>query len=191
MRTTRNMVLVYAIILTALFLTGIVVASVNTDVGTNVISSSQDMTKSMSNRLIDKFESLYTSFMKLSLPKSLNKFYNNSTPEVPSSEWVGEMFIMADAFDGMIANMQEGDMINANISYNVLAKEYKNVSKKVPEWKGYFNIVTMNKLGRDLRANDMNATSKDIEKVAATCLKCMGEEGLKYGQNIIGKNLIL
>lgn len=171
----RTTAIICAILLASLFLIGIVVADVNTDTGSNVGTSVQQISSSVSHRLIDKFESLYISFMKLSLPKSLNKFYNNSTPEVPSSEWVGEMFIMAGAFDGMIANMQEGDMINANISYNILAKEYKNVSKKVPAWRGYFNIAAMNKLGRDLNASNMNATSKDIEKVAATCLKCMGE----------------
>lgn len=175
MKTRRNMVIVYAVLLASLFLTGIVVASVNTDVGEKIGTDVQNIRESVSTKLIKRFESLYKSFMKLALPKSLDKFYNGSVPEVPSSEWVGEMFIMAGALDGMIANMQEGDMTNANKSYNVFAQEYKNASKKVPEWRGYFDTSAVNKLGKDLNAGNMNATSKDIEKVAGTCLKCMGE----------------
>lgn len=175
MKTTRSMVIVCAILLASLFLTGIVVASINTDVVTNISNDIQSISNSASKQLIKNFEKLYQSFMKQSLPKSLDKFYNGSSPEVPSSEWVGEMFIQAGAFDGMVANMQEGDMVNATASYKVFANEYKNVSKKVPEWKGYFDTTAVNKLGKDLNAGNMNATSKDIERVAATCLKCMGE----------------
>jgi hypothetical protein len=170
----RTMVIV-TILLASIFLTGIVVASVNTDVGGKIGTDVQNIRESVSNKLIKRFERLYVSFMKLALPKSLDKFYNGSVPEVPSSELVGEMFIMAGALDGMIANMQEGDMTNANKSYNVFAQEYKNVSKKVPEWRGYFDTSAVNKLGKDLNAGKINETSKDIEKVAGTCLKCMGE----------------
>lgn len=127
------------------------------------------------NGLIRIFENFYRLFMKLSLPESLDKFYKNSTPEVPSSEYVGEMFIQAGAFDGMIANIQEGDMANATVQYKVFAREYKNISKKVPEWKGYFDIHAVNQLGRDLNANNVPAAFNDIGKVGATCEKCMGE----------------
>ncbi len=131
---------------------------------------------SVNLQIIQIFEDVYSYFMKLSLPKSLNNFYQNSTPETPSSEWVGEMFIQAGAFDGMIANIQEGDMANANVSYNVFAKEYMKISKKVPSWKGYFDISAVKKLGNDISTNANDSVlSKDIEKVGATCEKCMGE----------------
>ena len=83
---------------------------------------------------------------------------------------------MAGAFDGMVANMQEGDMANANVSYNVFANEYKNVSKKVPSWKGYFDTSAVKKLGKDINMSANESTlSKDISKVVATCEKCMEE----------------
>ncbi|MCX9080865.1 MAG: hypothetical protein OIN83_01560 [Candidatus Methanoperedens sp.] len=86
------------------------------------------------------------------------------------------MFIMAGAFDGMIANMQEGDMANANVSYNVFAKEYTKVSKMVKPWKGYFDVAAVKKLGKDMNLNaNESVISKDIAKIAATCEKCMGE----------------
>ena len=124
---------------------------------------------------VDMFEDLYRMFMGQSLPESLDKFYTNSKPEIPSSEWVGEMFIQADAFDGMVANIQENDMGNATVSYEAFANEYKNISKKVPEWKEYFDIAVVDKLGKDLKNNNPPEAFKDIGTIAATCEKCMGD----------------
>lgn len=121
---------------------------------------------------VEIFENLYRLFMRLSLPKSLDKFYQGSTPEVPGSEWLGEMFAQAGAFEGIATNLQEGDMANAMASYNAFAIDYKKISKKVPEWKGYFDIATVDKLGNDLKANDVNASFKDIGTIGATCGKC-------------------
>lgn len=130
----------------------------------------------INDQLIKIFEDIYSYFMKLSLPKSLDNYYQNSKPETPSSEYVGDMFIMAGAFDGMIANIQEGDMANANKSYTVFAKEYKNISRKVQAWKGYFSIFAVKKLGTDMNMNANDSViSKDIAKIGATCEKCMGE----------------
>jgi hypothetical protein len=171
MKATRTMIAACAILLSLLFLTGIVVANINTDMGAN-IGVIQTIRSPV---LIKQFERLYQSFIKLSLPESLDKFYIGSSPEVPSSEWVGEMFIQAGAFDGMVVNIQEGDMANATASYNVFANEYKNISMKVPEWNGYFDIATVDKLGRDLDTNDVPSTMIDIGKIALTCEKCMGE----------------
>ncbi|CAG0962057.1 hypothetical protein METP3_00891 [Methanosarcinales archaeon] len=124
---------------------------------------------------VGEFENLYQMFMRKSLPESLDKFYTNSSPEIPSSEWVVQMFILAGAFDGMVANIQENDVNNANVSYEAFANEYKNISKKVPEWKGYFDIATVDKLGEDLKTNNPAETFKDIGTIAATCEKCMGD----------------
>jgi hypothetical protein len=58
---------------------------------------------------------------------------------------------------------------------NVFASEYKNISRKVPERKGYFDIAAANKLGKDLNANNVPAAFDDIGKVGATCEKCIFE----------------
>jgi cytochrome c556 len=125
---------------------------------------------------IQAFENLYTQFMGESLPSSLDKYYKGSTPEVPSSEYVGEMFIQAGAFDGMVANLQEGDVANATVQYKVFASEYKNISKKVPEWSRYFDIATVNKLGNDLKRKNVSAaiaySFNDIGIIGKTCSKC-------------------
>jgi cytochrome c556 len=132
-------------------------------------------THNTANSLVQKFENLYKSFMKLSLPGSLDKYFVTQKPEVPGSEWTGEMFIQAGAFDGIVTNLQENDMANAAVSYTVFSSEYKNISKKVPEWKGYFDIATVNKLGKDLKANNTPAAFQDIGTIGATCNKCHGD----------------
>jgi hypothetical protein len=121
---------------------------------------------------LNGFENLYRLFMRMSLPGSLDKFYAGSTPEVPGNELLGEMFTQAGAFEGIAVNLQEHDMANATASYNVFAGEYKNISEKVPEWQDYFDIATVNKLGNDLKANNVTASFQDIGTIGATCSKC-------------------
>ncbi len=122
--------------------------------------------------LVNVFENFYQSFMNLSLPQSLNKWFINQTPEVPGNEFVGEMFAVTENFSGVVVNLQEKDMPNATTSYNAFASEYKNLSQKVPEWQGYFDIASVDQLGKDLQANDTNASLKDIGAIGATCGKC-------------------
>jgi cytochrome c553 len=157
-------------------LIGVASASLNRD-KQNVDQQIQNAGYQMQNAgvgLINMFENLYRLFMELSLPDSLDKFYVGSKPEVPGSEWVGEMFIQSGAFEGIVLNLQETppDWANATASYNVFASEYKNISNKVPEWQGYFDIATVDKLGNDLKANSVPAAFQDIGTIGATCGRC-------------------
>jgi cytochrome c553 len=122
--------------------------------------------------LVVAFENLYQSFMKSSLPHSLDKFFKTQQPEVPGSEWLGEMFKLSGTFEGIATNLQEGDRVNATASYNAFANEYKNVSKKVPEWERYFDIKTVDKLGKDLKSKNDTASFQDIGILGETCSRC-------------------
>lgn len=161
------------IVMLALY-SGIASASVNTDMqnAEQQIQKAEQQIQIAGGGFANVFENFYRLFMRLSLPKSLDKFYVGSKPEVPGSEWVGEMFIQSGAFEGIAVNLQENDMANATASYNVFASEYKNISKKVPEWQGYFDIATVNKLGKDLKANNTLAAFQDIGTIGATCSRC-------------------
>lgn len=152
-------ILVLLILLTA----GISYAEENKD--TNVVQTARF-------GLVNAFENLYQLFMKSSLPDSLDKSFQTQKPEVPGSEWLGEMFTLSGTFEGIATNLQEGDMVNATVSYNVFASEYKNVSKKVPEWKGYFDMITVDKLGKDLKSKNVSAAFQDIGTIGATCSRC-------------------
>ncbi len=125
--------------------------------------------------LVTAFENLYKDFMNKSTPVQLNTYYNGSVPEVPSSKWVGDMFAQAGAFDGIVINLQEGDTANATANYNVFSGLYKNISKEVPEWQGYFNIMAVDKLGKDIAKNNTPAAMQDIGIIGATCSKCHGD----------------
>src|SRR3972149_9835211 len=118
-----------------MLLSGLGVASAEMNMP-NVEQISEHAMKQGMSGVVKVFENFYRLFMKLSLPKSLDEFFTTQIPEVPgSSEWVKEMFIQAGAFEGIIINLQQGDMINATANYNVFANEYKKISMKVPEWK--------------------------------------------------------
>jgi hypothetical protein len=155
-------------------LTGIGIASAEVNVP-NAEQISQHAIQQGMSGIIQVFENFYRLFMRLSLPESLNKFFTTQIPEVPGNEWVGEMFTQAGAFEGIATNLQEGDMANATASYKVFANEYKKISMKVPEWRGYFDIATVDKLGDDLKANDVNASFQDIGTIGNTCSKCHGD----------------
>ena len=155
-----------------MLLSGLGVASAEMNMP-NVEQISEHAMKQGMSGVVKVFENFYRLFMKLSLPKSLDEFFTTQIPEVPgSSEWVKEMFIQAGAFEGIIINLQQGDMINATANYNVFANEYKKISMKVPEWKGYFDLAAVDKLGKDLKANDANAAFQDIGAIGATCSRC-------------------
>ncbi len=139
----------------------------------NVEQISQHAIQQGMSGLIQVFENFYRLFMRLSLPLSLDKWFVNQTLEVPgTSDWVQEMFIQAGAFEGIATNLQQGDFANATASYNAFASEYKNVSKKVPEWKGYFDLAAVDKLGDDIKAKNVSASFQDIGTIGATCSNC-------------------
>ncbi|VVB88050.1 Uncharacterised protein [uncultured archaeon] len=125
--------------------------------------------------LVTAFENLYNEFMQKSLPGALDKYYSGSIPETISGQWVRDMFAMAGAFDGIVVNLQEGDMANASANYNEFAVLYNNISDRVPEWKGYFNTTAVDMLGKDLAANNTPASFQDIGAIGATCSKCHGD----------------
>jgi cytochrome c556 len=122
--------------------------------------------------VVKTFENLYKLFMNSSLPDSLDIYFQKQKPEVPGNEYLGEMFTEAGAFEGIVTNLKQGDMANATVSYNVFANEYKNTSMKIPEWKEYFDIKAVDKLGSDLNASNVSAAFKDIGTIGSSCGKC-------------------
>ncbi len=163
------------VLILLMLLTGIGIASAEINTPNAEQISQHALQRGMSG-LIQVFENFYQLFMRLSLPESLNKWFINQTPEVPgTSDWVQEMFIQAGAFEGIATNLQQGDMANATASYNAFATEYKKVSQKVPEWKGYFDLAAVDKLGDDLKANNTPSAFQDMGTIGATCSKCHGD----------------
>ncbi len=159
------------VLILLMLLAGLEVASAEMNVP-NVEQISEKAIQQGMSGVVKVFENFYRLFMKLSLPNALDKFFLTQKPEVLGNEWVGEMFIQAGAFEGILTNLQQGDMTNTTANYNVFANEYKKISMKVPEWKGYFDLAAVDKLGKDIKANKIDAAFQDLGTIGATCSRC-------------------
>jgi|GEM_PF-3129684 len=104
------------------------------------------------------------------LPSSLNQYYQNPPPQPP--EYLLEMFEMGGNMMGIIVNIQQEDMDNATKSYAAFYENYKNSAEMVPEWNGYYNISTVEKMGDALDTGDIPGVFSAVGEVGASCTKC-------------------
>lgn len=168
------------VLLTLLTGIGIASAEVNMDsVNTNIQNAEQISQHAFQQGMkgfIDVFEQVYRLFMRLSLPPALDRIYNGSVPETPSSSYIPEMFKLADPFIGITTDVQQGDMKNATANFNQFKAQYQKVSKMVPQWQGYWDINLVNQLGNDLNNNKVQAVFQDVGKIGQGCAKCHANE---------------
>jgi hypothetical protein len=163
-----------------IFLTGITSAKINMgnlneDMQNAEQISHQAFQKGM-NGFIEVFEQAYRLFMRMSVPQSLDKFYKGSIPETPGSQYIDEMFKLADPMIGITTDIQEGDMVNATANFNQFKSQYQKVSKMVHQWQGYWDIGLVNQLGNDLNNKNVPAVFQDVGKIGEGCSKCHANE---------------
>jgi hypothetical protein len=142
----------------------------------NAEQISQQAFQQGAKAFVSVFNQIYRLFMRLSLPHSLNSLYNGSTPETPSGSYIPEMFALAGGITGITTNVQEGDMKNATIDFNQFKAQYQKGSNMVPEWKGYWNINLVNKLGKDLNDSNISAVFADVGGIGQQCSNCHENE---------------
>lgn len=123
-------------------------------------------------------ENVYRLFMRISLPKSLDEQYKGSVPETMSSPYLFEMLKMAGFFEGIVVNVQEGDIANAKNAFNKFSGEYDKMSTLVPEWKNYFDRGLVDQLGKDLNTGNVavDTVMQDVQKIGVSCDRCHGNE---------------
>jgi hypothetical protein len=161
-------VTVYVIVL-LIVLTGVASAEANVQ---NVEQISQHAIQQGMKGLINGFEEVYRLFMRLSLPHSLDKLYKGSSPETLSGSYIPEMFKLADPMIGITTDVQEGDMANATANFKQFKAQYQKLSTMVPEWRGYWDINLVNKLGKDLDNKNVPAVFQDVGNIGQGCSKC-------------------
>jgi len=60
---------------------------------------------------------------------------------------------MARPLAGLIADVQENDLVNAKANFQLFKTEYGKVSRMVPEWKSFFPMAPVNDLGTALESD--------------------------------------
>ena len=107
------------------------------------------------------------------LPESLDRWYDDQPI------YLFKMFELGGLLMGVLVNTQQDDMANAKIAYQIFSSEYKNNSRMVPEWKEYYDIQAVNKVGDALETGDRNKTLASIEVVFQKCISCHTAEKTK------------
>ena len=105
------------------------------------------------------------------LPLSIDQYYQSQPPVYLTS-----MFDLGAAMMGIGVNLQQGDVANAKKSYKDFLNKYENSSNMVPEWKKFYDLGAVEKIGTSLDSGDLPAVFENIGRVGASCVKCHKEK---------------
>lgn len=108
------------------------------------------------------------------LPTSLDKYYKNTQPQPP--EYLIKMFELGESMQGIGVNIQQGDIPNAKKSYAAFYQNYKNSANMVPEWKEYYDVNAVEKMGASLDNGNIQAVFESMGQIGASCVKCHTEK---------------
>ncbi|MBI2866112.1 MAG: cytochrome c [Chloroflexi bacterium] len=102
-------------------------------------------------------------------PASLDNLY---PPKAPAPLFLLQMFAMATPAEGIMADLQQGDVANAQASYERFKAEYTKASKMVPEWKDKFPMEPITALGEALKTGDQAKIGQAFGAVGQVCGSC-------------------
>ena len=106
------------------------------------------------------------------LPPSLDRYYSSMPSEPPKPpEFLIKMSELGESMQGIVVNIQQGDMGNATNSFRAFSQQYEELSRFVPEWRGYFRPKAVKELGESLED-----ASKDPSKIPGV-FEAMGKVG--------------
>lgn len=103
------------------------------------------------------------------LPKSLEQWY---PPQNRGPEYLSKMWVLGASMMGIITNTLQGDMANASKSFEFFSNSYKESSEMVPEWRGYYDVKALDKLGMAVKSEDPGKIMQAIPEIGNTCSNC-------------------
>ncbi|VVB96067.1 Cytochrome C' [uncultured archaeon] len=125
----------------------------------------------VSGKMMKSERSNAISNMAIPLPDSLDNWFETKTPW-GQPLYLFRMYELGGPMMGVLVNTQQDDMTNAKISYQIFKNEYRNSSKMVPEWRRYYDLEAVDKVGNALEAGDKNQILASMDVVFQTCAKC-------------------
>ncbi len=102
-----------------------------------------------------------------SLPPSLDKYYETQPPE-----YLVRMFDMGESMQGIVVNIQQGNMAKARESFKAFSKKYGESRDLVPQWKKYYDLKAIEKLGDALDEGKVPEIFEAMGEVGSTCSGC-------------------
>jgi len=103
------------------------------------------------------------------IPASLDQHY---PPQSPAPRYWLAMLGLSKPFSGMVGDVQEGDLENAQLNFERFKKLYEEVSALVPEWSGSYPAEPVERLGLALASGDPSGIMPAVQAMGAVCHSC-------------------
>jgi hypothetical protein len=103
------------------------------------------------------------------LPTSLDNYF---PPNAPAPIWLIEMFALSGPFEGIMVDLQQGDLDGVQANYDAFAVQYAKMSEMVPEWKDKFPSEPVAALGEALKSGDPAQVGPAMGQVGQVCGEC-------------------
>lgn len=103
------------------------------------------------------------------LPASLDSFYPPSTDR---PVYLMDMLKLDTLFSGIAADVMEGDHQGAKSTFRQFRSQYVDVGKMVPEWRQYYPMEPVEKLGAELSSGEPGRIMAAISEVGRLCHEC-------------------
>ena len=103
------------------------------------------------------------------LPASLDQFF---PPAAPAPVYLFEMFALAGPFEGIMVDLQEGDIPGVQANFEAFKAQYEKMSGMVPEWTDHFPMEPVEALGQALANGDPAQVGPAMGGVGGVCGSC-------------------
>jgi cytochrome c556 len=106
---------------------------------------------------------------EMSLPASLDSFY---PPQSGQPVYLMSMLKLETYFSGIAADIMDNDIQGARNSFDEFRAQYMKILEMVPEWKGYYPVGPVDKLGAQLKEGDPGQVMEAFGQVGGICHEC-------------------
>lgn len=104
------------------------------------------------------------------IPGSFDKYY-----ETQPSEYLIKMNELSSSLENVVIDLQDGNISNANKSFNIFSENYKNSSKMVGDWERYYDTGEIDDLGKAIKSENISEAFEMIDNVRDSCTDCHRE----------------
>lgn len=105
----------------------------------------------------------------VALPASLEQYY---PPKNPAPAYLLAMVDLGRSFSGMICDVLENDMENAQSNFEKFRKAYNEISFMIPEWKEKYPMSPIEQMRAALASGDPSKIMPAAESIGAACHNC-------------------
>lgn len=104
------------------------------------------------------------------IPASFDKYYKTQP-----SEYLLKMYELSSSMENVIIDLQDGNVSRAKDSFEIFSKNYRNSSKMVNDWTGYYDNSEIDDLGKAIKSGNISESFEMMDLVREACTDCHRE----------------